>query len=87
MTFVALAPILRGLYLRKASEGDLGLLAGRYGLLDGTDSSYILDDLRSQIIVSSPPAWREAPRGIDDPSLFDFDQPWPPPGDVRWGSI
>ncbi|GAA3864921.1 hypothetical protein GCM10023084_17480 [Streptomyces lacrimifluminis] len=38
-------------------------------------------------VVSGAPSWREADRKFEDPSLFDFAQPWPPGFPVEYGSV
>ncbi|MFC4035319.1 hypothetical protein ACFO3J_28185 [Streptomyces polygonati] len=38
-------------------------------------------------VVSGRPAWREAVRDLEDSSLFDFDQEWPPGPEVQWGNV
>ena len=38
-------------------------------------------------LISGRPSWRKANRKIEEPTLFDFSQPWPPGDDVTWGDI
>lgn len=87
VAFLALTPIHRGLFVREASVESSHTLRLSYSLDNTGCRVYLLDEAESQFIVSSPPVWREAVRTIDEPSLFDFDQTWPPSENVLWGEV
>ncbi|GAA0567967.1 hypothetical protein GCM10010172_60200 [Paractinoplanes ferrugineus] len=86
--FMSIKPVHRGLFLRRPELLQRKQLAERFQLPDEIlDQAFLVDEIGSEFVVSSNPAWREAPRDFDAPSLFAFDQPWPPAEDVRWGVI
>ena len=86
--FVSMKSVHRGLFLRRPELLKRMQLAGRFRLPpEMLDQIFVVDEIGSEFVVSSNPAWREAPRDFDAPSLFDFNEPWPPAEDVRWGVI
>jgi hypothetical protein len=49
--------------------------------------TWMIEPDRDSFVVSGEPAWREADRVFEDPSLFDFSRPWPPDFPVEFGSV
>ncbi|WP_125809401.1 hypothetical protein [Actinoplanes sp. ATCC 53533] len=86
---MALQPILRGVALRCASQDEQDDLGARFGISqDDREYIYIVaSGTPANFVVSGQPSWRQADRAVDDPSLFDFGQPWPPVDEMEWGSI
>jgi hypothetical protein len=81
-------PILQGLRLRRATESELGQLKQTCEILpDSEDFVFLLSPSGLDFVVSGNPAWREAVRDFDAPSLFDSDQSWPPGPEVSWGVV
>jgi len=89
VSFLALQPILRGVDLRAASPQEARSAAERYGLAaDDHESIFLVDRAEPMsFVVSGNPSWREADRAVQDPSLFDFSQPWPPGPDMAYGQV
>jgi hypothetical protein len=88
VSYLALQPLLRGIAIRRAMSEEQRLLGDRFGIPDD-QREYIFpltDSFPASFVVSGQPSWRQAERRVDDPSLFDFDQPWPPT-DGEWGTI
>ncbi|MFJ3232060.1 hypothetical protein [Streptomyces sp. NPDC086787] len=66
-----------------------GKAHGRPYDLPADDSAFtwMIEPDGDSFVVSGDPSWREADRKFDDPSLFDFAQPWPPDFPVEHGSV
>jgi hypothetical protein len=84
-----LHPVLHGLHVRRATRSELGQLKQVCGIPPDweEDGVFLLSPSGLDFVVSGNPAWREAVRDFDAPSLFDFDQPWPPSPEVSWGTV
>ncbi len=86
--YLALRPILRGVNVRPASVAEREIIRDRFGVEESLDYAFIVDDGPPlSFVISGNPSWREAVRAVDDPSLFDFSQPWPPGPEMKWGSV
>ena len=80
-------PMYRRVHIREMSIAERDEVIDRFGLDPSIDGGfYRIDAQSADFVVSSEPSWREAKRAFDDPSLFDFDQPWPP-SDIDWGTV
>jgi hypothetical protein len=83
-----LKSVYRGVRIRRASDGEYVRIAEFTAVKpESREWLWLLEDAGNDFVVSSKPAWREAPRGFKDASLFDFDQQWPPGPDVTWGEV
>lgn len=83
-----LKPTYRGIWVRLATDDEFDRVSGVAGI--GQDSrawTWLLEEDGNSFIVSSKPAWREAPRRFADASLFDLGQPWLPGPDVMFGEV
>lgn len=86
--YLAVRPLLEGVNIRRASEDERQLIFDQYGIEPDTDYVFILNDGPPlSFVVSGEPAWREAVRAADAPSLFEYAGPWPPGPEVRWGFL
>lgn len=83
-----LKSIYDGIRIRRASDAEFSRLA-EFAALESKSRDWIwlLEEIGNSFVVSSKPAWREAPRRFKDASLFNFDQPWPPGPDMTWGEV
>ncbi|MFF9819297.1 hypothetical protein [Streptomyces sp. NPDC014006] len=78
----------RGIHVRRASEAEFAVLKERHRLpAEDAAFTWMLEPDGDSFVVSGDPAWREAAREFEDPSLFDFTQPWPPDFPAQYGSI
>ncbi|MFD5077788.1 hypothetical protein [Streptomyces sp. NPDC058371] len=78
----------KGIHVRRASEAEFAVLKGRHDLVtDDAAFTWMIEPYGDTFVLSAEPAWREAARMYEDPSLFDFNQPWPPDFPVEFGSI
>ncbi|PBC97289.1 hypothetical protein SAMN05446589_3906 [Streptomyces sp. OV198] len=78
----------KGIHIRPASEAEFAVLKERHDLPAGDAGfTWMIEPGGDSFVVSAEPAWREADRKFEDPSLFDFAQPWPPDFPVEYGSI
>jgi hypothetical protein len=69
----------KGIHVRRASEAEFAVLKGRHDLVtDDAAFTWMIEPDGDSFVLSAEPAWREAARVFEDPSLFDFSQPWPP---------
>lgn len=87
--YMALQPLLRGIAVRRALQHEQDELGTRFEIA-AEDREYIFvlnAGAPVSFIVSGEPSWRQADRAVDDPSLFDFGQEWPPTDGMEWGSI
>jgi hypothetical protein len=82
-------PVYKGVHIRAATTADQQKIVERFDVLQDMDGGgvYLLSPSGLDFVISSTPAWREAQRDFDEPSLFDFDAPWPPGPTVTWGEI
>ena len=89
VSYLALQPLLRGIAVRRATPEEQASLGDRFGIpADQREYIFLVTDGSPVcFVVSGEPSWRQAERRVDDPSLFDFGQPWPPTTDMEWGSI
>ncbi|MEU1192032.1 hypothetical protein [Streptomyces sp. NPDC005859] len=78
----------KGIHVRRASEAEFAELKERHDLVaDDADFTWMIEPDGNSFVLSSAPSWREADRRFEDPSLFDFAQPWPPDFPVEYGSV
>ncbi|WP_460064946.1 hypothetical protein [Streptomyces sp. YKOK-I1] len=78
----------KGIHVRPASEAEFAVLKERHDLPAGDAAfTWMIEPGGESFVVSAAPAWREAKRDFEDPSLFDFTQPWPPDFPVEYGSV
>jgi len=86
---MALQPLLQGVAVRHASVDEQTNLGEWYGIASGErEFIYLVSEASpTSFVVSGQPSWRQAERSVDDPSLFDFNQPWPPTDGMEWGAI
>jgi hypothetical protein len=78
----------KGIHVRRASEAEFGVLKGRHDLpADDAAFLWMIEPDGDSFVLSGDPSWREAARTFEDPSLFDFHQPWPPDFPAEYGSI
>jgi hypothetical protein len=86
--YMALSPWLRGVNVRRASAAERELIRDRFGIEESLDYAFIVaDGPPLSFVISGKPAWREAVRAVDEPSLFDFSAPWPPGDEMKWGGV
>ncbi|MFQ6145259.1 hypothetical protein ACLMNJ_19605 [Streptomyces seoulensis] len=77
-----------GIHVRRASQEEFAVLKGRHGLAaDDAAFTWMIEPDGDSFVISGDPSWREAARKFEDPSLFDFSQPWPPDFPVEYGNI
>ncbi|MEU7070548.1 hypothetical protein AB0B30_09160 [Streptomyces narbonensis] len=80
--------LLYGLEIRKATERETDEISERHQVENDPTATYLLTSRdKKGFLISGRPSWRKAVREIDDPTLFDFSQPWPPGPDVTWGDV
>ncbi|MEU7434671.1 hypothetical protein AB0B07_28135 [Streptomyces sioyaensis] len=80
--------MMYGLTIWRANEHEAADISARHGVNADATVTYKLSSSNTEgFLVSGRPSWRKAERGIDEPTLFDFSQPWPPGADVTWGDI
>ncbi|WP_020122610.1 hypothetical protein [Streptomyces canus] len=61
------------------------MLKARHDLAaDDAGFTWMIED---SFVIYDRPSWRETARAFEDPSPFDFLQPWPPDFLVEYGSI
>ncbi|MFD5077795.1 hypothetical protein [Streptomyces sp. NPDC058371] len=78
----------KGIHVRRASEAEFAVLKERHDLAtDDAAFIWMIEAGGDSFVLSGDPSWREADREFDDPSLFDFNQPWPPDFPMEYGSI
>ncbi|MEV7218131.1 hypothetical protein AB0O31_34180 [Kitasatospora cineracea] len=83
-----LRPTLAGLKIWRPSPQEAAEAAGKFGIGDDTKSLYLVSSGGFRgFIVGGRPSWREAVRGFDDATLFDFGQEWPPGPEMTWGQV
>jgi hypothetical protein len=81
-------PVYEGIHVRVASTAQREDILQRLDIAEALDAYVYLLSLRGlDFVVSSTPAWREARRGFDEPSLFDFGEPWPCESTATWGEV
>ncbi len=80
--------LMYGLELRRADEREAADISERYGVTADAEVTYVMSSSNGGgFLISGRPSWRKANRKIEEPTLFDFSQPWPPGDDVTWGDI
>lgn len=80
--------LMYGLTMRRADEREAADISARHGVAADATVTYVLSSSNGDgFLISGRPSWREAERGIEEPTLFDFSQPWPPGPDVKWGDV
>lgn len=89
VTCMLLKPIYQGgIRVRLATDEEYERVAEIAGIdARSRNSTWFLEEGGNSFVVSSKPAWREAPRQFADISLFDLSQPWPPGPDVKYGAV
>jgi hypothetical protein len=89
VAYMALQPLLQGVAIRRASVDEQANLGDRYEIASGErEFIYLVSEVPpTSFVVSGQPSWRQAERSVNDSSLFDFNQPWPPTDGMEWGTI
>jgi hypothetical protein len=89
VAYMALQPIMRGVAIRLASKDERASIGHRFDVpAEEREFIYLVTDTAPvSFVVSGQPTWRQAERRVDDPSLFDFSQPWPPTDSIEWGAV
>ncbi|MEG8277024.1 hypothetical protein Q5694_12185 [Streptomyces sp. AHA2] len=78
----------KGIHVRPASEAEFAVLKERHDLQAGDAGfTWMIEPDGDSFVLSANPSWREAALAFEDPSLFDFGQPWPPDFPVEYGSV
>ncbi|MFC7840914.1 hypothetical protein [Streptomyces sp. NPDC057382] len=78
----------KGIHVRPASEAEFATLKERHDLQAGDAGfTWMIEPDGDSFVLSANPSWREAARTFEDPSLFDFGQPWPPDFPIEYGSV
>ncbi|MFD5474553.1 hypothetical protein [Streptomyces sp. NPDC127105] len=78
----------KGVHVRRATQAEFAVLKERHDLsADDADFTWMIEADGGSFVISGDPEWREADRKFEDPSLFDFNQPWPPDFPVEHGSV
>ncbi|MFF5182815.1 hypothetical protein ACFY30_03340 [Streptomyces sp. NPDC000345] len=78
----------KGIHVRRASEAEFAVLKERHDLpADDACFTWMIEPDGDSFVVSGNPSWREADREFEDPSLFDFSQPWPPDFPMEYGEV
>ena len=81
-------PRMNGLTLWRPSASEAVEAAVRLNIRDGIESLYLLSSEGfCGFLLAGRPAWREAVRGLEEPTLFDFTQEWPPGSEMKWGNV
>lgn len=83
-----LRPRMKGIRIWRPSPQEASEAAEKFNVGEKLQSLYLVssDDFRG-FIVGGRPSWREAVRGFDDETLFDFGQEWPPGPEMSWGQV
>lgn len=78
----------KGLHVRRASDAEFEELRRRHDLVaDDASHTWMIAPDDGSFVVSGAPAWREAVRRFEDPSLFDFAVSWPPDFPAESGTV
>lgn len=86
--YLAMRPILQGIRVHAASLDERDIVRDRFGIESNLEYLFRLDDSTPMsFVISGNPSWRSGIRAVDEPSLFDFSQAWPPGPDVSWGTV
>jgi hypothetical protein len=87
VSFLVLAPIIRGLHLRRPNESELARLQAAHGQ-EKIDWAYVwlINEAGTHFVSSGRPSWREGRRPIEAPSFF-AGHPWPERPEDTTGSI
>jgi hypothetical protein len=90
---LCIQPMMRGLKIWRPTREEAIEVVDRFGLEVQLEHLYLLSSGKlgggefRGFISGGRPQWREAVRELDDPTLFDWDQDWPPGPEVRWGNV
>lgn len=88
VSYMLVRPMYHGLMVHRPAPEVAEQLRERYRLdAEKVGYLYLLDETATSFIISGPPSWREAVRGFDEPSLFDYAEPWPLGPEVSWGTV
>nr|MDT0657793.1 hypothetical protein [Micromonospora sp. DSM 115978] len=89
VAYLAVQPVMQSVAVRRATEDEQVGLGDRFGIAAAErEFMYLLTDVSPvSFVISGQPSWRQAERRFDEPSLFDFGQPWPPGDGMEWGTI
>ncbi|MFI1519120.1 hypothetical protein [Kitasatospora cineracea] len=83
-----LRPKMAGLKIWRPSPQEASEAAEKFGIGDSLSSLYLVSSGNFRgFVVGGRPSWREAVRGFDDETLFDFGQEWPPGPEMTWGQV
>ncbi|MFJ2394386.1 hypothetical protein ACIOTI_16735 [Streptomyces sp. NPDC087843] len=78
----------KGIHVRRATGAEFAVLQERHDLpAEDAAFTWMIEPDGDSFVVSGDPSWREAAREFEDPSLFDFSQPWPPDFPVEHGTV
>ena len=81
---MSIKPRMKGLKIWRPSPAEAASAAEKFGIRAGMASLYLLaTEGFSGYVLSGRPAWREAVRDLEAPTLFDFGQPWPPGPEIQ----
>lgn len=85
---MCIMPRMDGLKIWRPDLTEAARAAERFNLGGRVDSLYLISSGEfSGFVVAGRPAWREAARDLEDPTLFDFGQQWPPGPEMKWGNV
>jgi len=81
-------PRMNGLKIWRPTQIDAIEAVEKFNLRSRPESLYLLSSGEFEgFVVSGRPAWREAVRDLEAPTLFDFGQQWPPGPEIKWGNV